>query len=146
MSRIAGEVVIGAAAEDVFDMVADERNEPRYNPRIARAEKVTPGPVGPGTRFVAQPKGMGSKGAMELEIVAYDRPRLLRNVVRSSYMHVEGTVTFADVDAGTRLAWDWTMRLRGPMRLLWPVLALAGPRWERRNWLGLKDYLESHPA
>jgi hypothetical protein len=33
----------------VFDFVADERNEPRYNPRICRAEKLSPGPVGRGT-------------------------------------------------------------------------------------------------
>jgi len=24
-----------------------------------------------------------------------------------------------------------------------PVLALVGPRWERRNWIGLKQYIES---
>jgi len=37
MTHIAGEVTIAAPAEDVFDMVADERNEPRYNPvRVVR--------------------------------------------------------------------------------------------------------------
>jgi hypothetical protein len=34
------------------------------------------------------------------------------------------------------------MRLVGPIRALTPVLMLVGPRWERRNWIGLKDYLE----
>jgi hypothetical protein len=32
-----------------FDLVADERNEPRYNPRMWRAEKITEGPIGVGT-------------------------------------------------------------------------------------------------
>ena len=37
MTHIAGEVAVAAHAEDVFDMVADERNEPRYNPvRVVR--------------------------------------------------------------------------------------------------------------
>jgi hypothetical protein len=35
------------------------------------------------------------------------------------------------------------MDLVGAMRLLSPGLALVGPRWERRNWLGLKRYVES---
>ena len=47
MARIDGEIVIAVPAEQVFDMVADERNEPRYNPRIARAEKTSPVPARP---------------------------------------------------------------------------------------------------
>jgi uncharacterized protein YndB with AHSA1/START domain len=69
MTRIAGEVTIDAPVDEVFDMVADERNEPRYNPRILRAEKVSEGPVGAGARFVAEPKGMGSRGEMTLTIL-----------------------------------------------------------------------------
>jgi polyketide cyclase/dehydrase/lipid transport protein len=145
MTRIAGEVVIAAPVEAVFDLVADERNEPRYNPRIARAEKVGGGPVGAGARFVAQPKGMGARGEMTLEIVEYDRPHRLHNVVRSSYLRVDGTLDFDEVEGGTRLRWDWDMSLVGPMRVLSPVLALVGPRWERRNWVGLKTYVESRP-
>jgi hypothetical protein len=64
MAHIAGEVTIDAPVDEVFDMVADERNEPRYNPRIVRAEKVSEGPVGRGARFVAEPKSMGAKGEM----------------------------------------------------------------------------------
>jgi hypothetical protein len=57
MAHICGEVTIDAPVEEVFDLVADERNEPRYNPRIVRAEKLSEGPVGRGARFVAEPKG-----------------------------------------------------------------------------------------
>ena len=144
MARITGEVTIEAPVEEVFDLVADERNEPRYNSRIVRAEKVSDGPVGRGARFVAEPKGMGSRGEMTLEILDYDRPHRLHNVVRSSYLQVDGTLTFDEVDGGTRLHWDWDMGLVGPMRVLSPVLAMVGPRWERRNWVDLKHYLESH--
>ena len=143
MTHICGEVTIDAPVEEVFDMIADERNEPRYNPRIVRVHKLSEGPVGRGARFVAEPKGMGAKGKMTLEVKEYDRPYRLRNVVRSSYMQVDGILTFDEVDGGTRLRWDWDMGLVGPMRVLSPVLALIGPCWERRNWVGLKQYMES---
>ncbi|HEX2417640.1 MAG TPA: SRPBCC family protein [Micromonosporaceae bacterium] len=143
MTHIAGEVTITAPVDEVFDIVADERNEPRYNPRIVRAEKVNEGPVGTGTRFVAEPKNMGANGEMTLEILEYDRPHRLHSVVNSSYMHVDGTLTFDGVEGGTRLRWDWDMTLVGRMRVLSPVLALIGPGWERRNWIGLKKYMES---
>ena len=144
MAYISGEVMIDAPVAEVFDLVADERNEPTYNPRIASVQKVSEGPVGKGARFTAQPNGMGSRGTMMLEILEYARPHRLHNIVRSSYMQVDGTLTFAEVDGRTRLRWDWDMSLAGPMRVLSPALALVGPRWERRNWLGLKEYLESN--
>jgi hypothetical protein len=34
MPCIQGEIIIQRPAEEVFDFVADERNEPRYNPRM----------------------------------------------------------------------------------------------------------------
>lgn len=145
MTHIAGDVTINAPVDAVFDMVADERNEPRYNPRILRAELVGEGPVGAGARFIVEPKGLGSKGEMTLTILEYDRPHRLHNVVRSSYMQVNGALSFDDVEGGTRLRWDWDMRMLGPMRMLSPVLALIGPTWERRNWVGLKEYMESSP-
>ena len=143
MTHIEGEIVIAAPQERVFDMVADERNEPRYNPRIAHAEKITAGEVGLGSRYLAEPKGMGPRGVMTVETVGYDPPRRLTSSIRSSYMDVDGTLTLDPVDGGTRLRWSWEMRLRGPMRLATPVLHLVGPRWERRNWVGLKAYLEN---
>jgi hypothetical protein len=39
MTRIEGEIVINRPLEEVFDFVADERNEPRYNPRMLRARR-----------------------------------------------------------------------------------------------------------
>jgi hypothetical protein len=146
MTRIAGEVVIGAPVEEVFDLVADERNEPAYNPRIVRAEKVGDKPVGPGARYVVEPRGTGRRGEMTVETVEYDRPRRLRNVVVSSYLMVDGVLALTPVDGGTRLRWDWDMRLVGPVRLLSPLLALVGPRWERRNWVGLKEHVEGRRA
>ena len=54
MVHIAGEIVIDRAPDEVFDFVADERNEPRFNPRMLRAEQVSEGPIGLGTRFRAE--------------------------------------------------------------------------------------------
>ncbi len=127
MARINGEIIIAAPVEQVFDMVADERNEPQYNPRIARTEKTSQGPVGRGARFTAQPRGMGATGVMTVEIVDYDRPRRLVTSIRSSYLDVDGTLTFYESDGGTRMRWSWDMRLRGAMRVLSPVVRACLP-------------------
>ncbi len=145
MGRIDGEIIIAAPVEQVFDMVADERNEPRYNPRIARAEKTSPGSVGRGTRFTAEPRGTGPRGVMTVQLVDYDRPWRLATSIRSSSMNVNGTLGFARADGGTRMRWSWDIRLRGAMRVLSPLMRAFGPRWEYRNWAGLKQFMERSP-
>ncbi|GAB2678222.1 SRPBCC family protein [Thalassiella azotivora] len=142
MPRITGSVVIDAPAEVVFDTVADERNEPRYNPRIARAEMLTPEPVTAGSRFRAWPRGGGERAGMDVTLVEHDRPHRLVTAVRSRSLDVDGVLTVRPGPAGTVLTWDWSTRPRGAARLLTPLLALVGPRWERRNWVGLKHHLE----
>jgi hypothetical protein len=64
-------------------------------------------------------------------------------MVRSPYPQVEGTLTFEEVDGGTRLRWDWQMGLVGPIRGAVSAARRIGPGSERRNWLGLKKYMES---
>jgi hypothetical protein len=56
LAIITGEIVIGRPVEVVFDFVADQRNELKYNPRLLRSAKVTAGPVGEGTRFAPTPR------------------------------------------------------------------------------------------
>jgi Polyketide cyclase / dehydrase and lipid transport len=59
MARVEGEIIINRPVEEVFDFVADERNEPRYKPRMLRAEQISEGPIGVGTRFHTELKTMG---------------------------------------------------------------------------------------
>jgi hypothetical protein len=49
MTRIEGRTSFARRPEDVFAFLADPRHEPAYNPIVLSAEKVTPGPIGPGT-------------------------------------------------------------------------------------------------
>jgi hypothetical protein len=79
MVRIEGGIVIGRPVEDVFDFVADERNEPLYNPRMIRAEKVTPGPVDKGTRWAATIESRGRPLGMVIELTDHTRPTRLGN-------------------------------------------------------------------
>ena len=45
MVHIEGEIVIKQPPEVVFDFVADERNEPRFNPQMLSVEQLTSGPT-----------------------------------------------------------------------------------------------------
>ena len=121
MIRIEGEIVIERPVEEVFDFVADARNEPRYNPRMLRAEKLTPGPIGLGTRFRDEVKLMGRPAEIAIEIVGYERPRRLTDSIHLSTMDIRGGLTFDTVPAGTRMRWSWELLPRGIFKLLAPL-------------------------
>ena len=142
MSHVEGEIVIHRPVEEVFDFVADERNEPHYNPRMLRAEKITDGPVGPGTRFLAELETMGHTMPMTVEFTNYDRPRRVTSCTRSSMMTTDGTLTFVPIADGTRMRWSWDVRPRGILRLMGPLVGCLGRRQEQNIWGSLKRLLE----
>ena len=140
--NIAGEVVIDRPVEVVFDFVADECNEPRYNPRLRHVEQTTNGAIGRGTRFRAETTTLGRTAPMVIEWTDFDRPRRLWSSTHMSAMDIDGTLTFDPVPGGTRMRWWWEITPRGLLRLLSPMVARVGLRRERANWARLKDYLE----
>lgn len=143
MARVEGEIIIHRPAQEVFDFVADERNEPRYNPRMLRAEQVSEGPIGLGTRFQTELKTMGRTMPMAVEFTGFERPQRLASVTRSAMMETEGALTFEPVPDGTRMRWSWEVRPRGAMRAMSPFVATIGRRQEQRIWGALKRLLES---
>ncbi|MGH2656548.1 MAG: SRPBCC family protein [Actinomycetota bacterium] len=143
MVRIEGQIVIDRPVGEVFDFVADERNEPRYNRRMPRAEKISDGSIGTGTRFRAETTNMGRTVPMIIELTVYDRPRRLASTTHMSSMDLQGTLTFDPVPPGTRMRWSWDVEPRGVLRLVRPLVALMGRRQEQRIWTELKKLLEA---
>ena len=146
MPRIDGEIVIDRPIDAVFDYVADQSNEPQYNPRMVRAEKITPGPVGKGTRFRSAVASMGRTAEMLIEVTGYDRPTRLASATTMQQAGISYTLTFEPVVSGTRMRWSGQVRPKGAFRLLGPLIAWMGRRQEQRIWASLKRHLEAAPA
>jgi len=140
VAHITGHVRIAAPVEQVFDTVADSRNEPSFNPAMTSVELLTPLPIGLGTRFRVR---MGRAGTqMLVELTEFDRPYRLGSRTTSSMMQTSGALTFAADGEGTVMGWDWQVRPKGLMRMLGPLFGPLGGRMERRIWTGLKHLLE----
>lgn len=146
MVTIEGSTTIARPVEEVFDIVADERNEPRYNPQMTGVRKLTPGPIGPGTRWAATIASRGRPLDMELEVTDYVRPRRLATTTTMAAAEIRGALTFDDAPSGTVLRWSWDVRPKGALRLLGPVFAGQGRRQEAAIWAELKRLLEDGSA
>jgi uncharacterized protein YndB with AHSA1/START domain len=141
--HIEGEIVINRPPEEVFDVVADERNEPKYNPQMLGADLITPEPIGVGTQFRAETVTMGRRSEMVIEFTAYDRPRRLASATHMSTMEIEGALTFQALPEGTLMRWTWDLQPRGLLKLMSPLIARMGRRNERAIWTSLKRYVEA---
>ena len=142
MARVSGHIDIDRPVEEVFDAVADQTNEPRYNPSMTAARKVTAGPIGVGTHFLATIISRGRPLDVDIEVTRFERPHVLgsRSVMAGST--VVGETRLEPLGSGTRFSWAWDVRMGGPARLLGPVVRVIGQRRERAIWTGLKHYLE----
>jgi uncharacterized membrane protein len=140
---VLGEIVIERPVEEVFDIVADERNEPRYNSRLMSVEKTSSGPIGVGTSWRAETTRGRRRIPMTIDVTAYDRPRRLASRTRLASMDITGELSFEPVSAGTRMQWCWQLQPRGPLKLLGPLIARQGERQEQAIWSSLKRFLEA---
>jgi hypothetical protein len=143
MAHIEGEIIINRLVEEVFDVVADERNEPRYNPRLLWVEKLSSGPVGRGTQYRAATKTIGRPVEMTIEFIDYERPRRLGSLTHMPTMEIQGALTFDPVPEGTRMRWSWELQPGGVLRLLTPLISRIGRRQEQAIWADFKQYLEA---
>ncbi|MFZ2016866.1 MAG: SRPBCC family protein [Nocardioides sp.] len=145
MVKVEGQITIARPVEEVFDYVADQTNEPQYNPAMVRADKIGVSPLGVGTRFSSAVHTAGRTVDMIIEVLSYDRPRLLasRTVMKQADIHY--ILRFEAVPAGTRMQWSGGVRPQGPLRLLTPVVGWIGRRQEQRIWSSMKQRLEGSP-
>jgi hypothetical protein len=143
MAEIEGQIVVCLPVETVFDFVADERNEPLYNPGLKNVEQISSGPIGVGTRFRAETASRGRTVEMVIEFTTFERPGRLASHTRMSSMDIRGTLTFEPVPEGTLMRWLWKLEPHGALRLMTPIITRLGRRQEETIWAALKHYLES---
>jgi hypothetical protein len=147
VAQIEGEITIDRTLDAVFDFVADERNEPRFNPQMTSVDKLSEGEIGLGTQFRAEVVSGGRPLSMVIEFVGFERPHRLGSRTTMSGMVILGELTFeAAGESGTRMRWAWEMHPSGAMRLLKPLVILMGRRQERAIWTSLKRCLEAETS
>jgi carbon monoxide dehydrogenase subunit G len=139
---VEGDILINRPIDEVFDFVADERNEPKYNPRMTVAEMVTPGPIGVGSKFHCVMTGAGATD-VAVEFTEFVRPRRLGSTSHISNMDINGTLLFEPQGQRTRLKWLWNIEPRGFLKLLGPMVRRMGERQELAIWTGLKKVMEA---
>lgn len=132
-------VEIARSPEEVFDYLTDLANEAEWNPRTRHAEKLTPGPVGPGTRFGAE----WIKGNPTIvEYVRFERPTAWASIARSRRLDARGEGRISPTARGCRVVVRTRLRPKGLLAVLLPLLGRTMHQREDRNLASVKAILE----
>ncbi|SHN87771.1 Polyketide cyclase / dehydrase and lipid transport [Geodermatophilus obscurus] len=107
---MAGEILIDRPGDVVFDVVADQCNEPRCNPAVSRAEQLTAGRLAWGRGFRVLHRTIRGSVEMAVELTGIDRPHRIASTTRTPVGDVRGAVTFVAEGAGTRMRWEGLKR------------------------------------
>jgi len=139
--EVRGSVEIARSPEEVFAYVTDPTKLSTWQD-AEEVTQLTPGPVGPGTRFSEVHKVLGIRRVQITDVVVFEPGRRFDiRVVEGA--PVDGRWDFEPAGAGTRLTLTPSARLPGALRLAEPLMefmtALAMERFHRR----LKRALEA---
>ena len=139
MTVIGNSVHISCTSEEAFDYLSDLRNELEWNPRIESVEKLTEGPVGVGTKYLATWKA--APKAVEVETITFDRPRGWAGH-NGGPIEVIVTIRLVPTEDGTTLHSDFDARPHGLFRLFFPVFLRKIRKEEAANMTYIKEALE----
>src|SRR5262249_41624329 len=108
---------IRCTPEHAFDLMADARNEPRWNSQVSRTELRSDEPIGPGSQFVIVNRGQ----EYDTAISTYDRPTALVFEATGA-MSLTIAYAFRPADGGTSFRADYDFRPTGASRVLMTLL------------------------
>ncbi len=135
--RVTARTGIACSPEQVFDLVADLRNETRWNSRVTSAELRSAEPIELGSRFSIVNGGT----TYDVTTTTYDRPsRLVFEASGNPALTI--AYTFTPTDVGTDLESDLDFRPRGVLKVPFLLLAPVIRRDVPKQYASLKALCE----
>jgi carbon monoxide dehydrogenase subunit G len=143
MARYVGTLETARPAEEVFAYMSDFSSTQEWDPGVAEAQRLDSGPIGVGSEFRVLALFLNRKIPLIYRIVGYDPPRVTTLRAESSTVISLDTITVASAGGVTRITYDAELSLRGPLKLLDPVLRLVFDRLGDRALAGLRRTLDA---
>jgi uncharacterized protein YndB with AHSA1/START domain len=134
-------VTIPRPLGEVFGVLTDPTNTPKWSAPAVEERWITPGPPTIGSRRLAVTQLMGRRTENIAEVTALEPNRLweMRSVSGPPFVV---RAIFAPVEGGTRVDWTWSFRLQGPMRPFGPLVAWVFGRVFAKDLVRLKRMME----
>lgn len=127
--------------DEVFEYLSDFSTAREWDPGVVAAERVVDTPPAEGAQFRLDTEFLGRKTELTYRIVDFEAPTSVTFFGENTTVVSCDRITFEETDFGTRVTYEANLRLKGPIRIADPLLAIAFRRVGDRALRGLKRRL-----
>ena len=144
MLKVESTTVINRPVEEVFALLSNLENYPKWSSAFLEVQKTSEGPIGVGTTWRAVQKAFGQRLESEVEVTEYEPNRKYAQVTKSGPIPVEVLVTFEPIEGGTRVSSALEAEVGGFFKLAEPLVKSMAKRSIETDNANLKDLMEAH--
>jgi len=142
MAKFESSIVINRPVEEVFALLSNQENNPKWQSGSLENRKTSSGPIGVGTTWHSVSQFLGKRIESESEITEYEPNR--KYTLKSKLpFPVEARTTFERVEGGTRINLKAEAEIGGFFKLAEPLVVSMGKRQFEANLANLKDLMEA---
>lgn len=141
MARYTATLDTDRPVDETFAYLADFSTSQEWDPGVVRAERGEAGELGVGSTFDLVASFLGRESELTYEIIEYDAPRAVTLRGENATVVSLDRITTEPHDGGTRITYDADLTLKGPLKLLDPLLKVVFGRVGDRALEGLRETL-----
>jgi len=145
MARYRATIDAPISITEAFDYLARFDSTAEWDPGVSAAEMLTPEPVAIGSAFRVVASFAGRPLPLRYEVTEFERPYRVRVRAENSSTISDDTITFAAGDdpdhPHVSVTYDATLELKGPYRIMGPIMNLSFRRIGDRAAGGLRAAL-----
>jgi hypothetical protein len=145
--RLEASVVIDRGADEVFRVTATEHvlNHPRWDPAVSHIERLSPGPLGLGSRLRIDRRTAGRHEARVFEVTEWSPPTRFTIETRSRGFHLRLIEQCeSEGDDRTRMTLVGEAEIGGLRGLLAPLVRRRQELALQANLVRIKEMVESN--
>jgi polyketide cyclase/dehydrase/lipid transport protein len=144
MARAGREITIRRSVDDVFGLLSDAENDPKYSHLVIEAVRTSPGPIAVGTTARLVSTMFGRRITNDWVVTEFEPNRAYAWERTSAGDRLGGRMTFAEVDGGTLVKAEIVAEPRGIARFAARLIVTMGARGLERDLARLKSLMEAH--
>ncbi len=143
MAKLEISIVINRPIEEVFAVLGNPENGPRWSSSSSEVMITSDGPIGVGTTYRSVRTALGQRIESETEVTEYEPNRKIATKSISGPFPMESLVTFERLEGGTRVTGTLMGEPGGFFKLAEPVLVSTMKRQLEGDLANLKKLMEA---
>jgi len=113
MADFRSSVIIYKPIKEVFHYIASMDNVPELMPNVVKMEKITPGELSKGTKFLETRSVRGKEIRAEVEVLEYEENKLFTTRSNSNGLITEYHYKFYEIEEGTQVEFEAFVKTTG---------------------------------